>query len=213
MDYFAWPRCAIDELRRLWGKQSAAMIGRKWGISKNAVVGKAHRLDLPRLPSPVRKGAAKKRPPKATQPRRSLKNKIEPPPIALVIPTVSARMCQWVEGERPYPVSLHRACPRRQRLLHGASPFGLASKGTRPMSKNPTSDQRRSDRLALLRYFLNNDADGVAHVKHSRDQGWLLKKGYVAGKIEYPGGRDWPEVRLRLTPAGRAMLNQDATAP
>ncbi|MDQ5955521.1 MAG: GcrA cell cycle regulator [Patescibacteria group bacterium] len=37
---------------------STAEIGRRLGISKNAIVGKAHRLDLTARPSPIRRGSA-----------------------------------------------------------------------------------------------------------------------------------------------------------
>jgi hypothetical protein len=43
-----WSAEAIEQLRALWAEgHSTAEIGRRMGISKNAVVGKAHRLHLP----------------------------------------------------------------------------------------------------------------------------------------------------------------------
>ena len=43
-----WSDESILRLRALWDEgHSTAEIGRRLGISKNAVVGKAHRLDLP----------------------------------------------------------------------------------------------------------------------------------------------------------------------
>jgi GcrA cell cycle regulator len=46
-----WNDTIITELRGLWAEGlSTAEIGRRLGISKNAVVGKAHRLDLSPLP-------------------------------------------------------------------------------------------------------------------------------------------------------------------
>ncbi|HYF07648.1 MAG TPA: GcrA family cell cycle regulator [Acetobacteraceae bacterium] len=54
-----WSPEAIDRLRALWAEgHSTAEIGRRMGISKNAVVGKAHRLNLPARPSPIRRDAA-----------------------------------------------------------------------------------------------------------------------------------------------------------
>ncbi|GAB0118247.1 GcrA family cell cycle regulator [Acidisoma sp. 7E03] len=51
-----WNETIIAELRRLWAEGlSTAEIGRRLGISKNAVVGKAHRLDLAPRPSPIRR--------------------------------------------------------------------------------------------------------------------------------------------------------------
>jgi GcrA cell cycle regulator len=53
-----WTAKAIDLLRALWAEgHSTAEIGRRMGVTKNAIVGKAHRLDLPARPSPIRKEA------------------------------------------------------------------------------------------------------------------------------------------------------------
>ncbi len=51
-----WTEENIARLRELWAEgHSTAEIGRRMGISKNAVVGKAHRLDLDGRPSPIRR--------------------------------------------------------------------------------------------------------------------------------------------------------------
>ncbi len=52
-----WTDAVILSLRVLWDEGlSTAEIGRRLGITKNAVVGKAHRLVLPARPSPIRRG-------------------------------------------------------------------------------------------------------------------------------------------------------------
>ena len=52
-----WSDAVILSLRALWDEGlSTAEIGRRLGVTKNAVVGKAHRLDLPARPSPIRRG-------------------------------------------------------------------------------------------------------------------------------------------------------------
>jgi GcrA cell cycle regulator len=52
-----WTEQLIARLRALWAEgHSTAEIGRRMGISKNAVVGKAHRLQLPARPSPIQRG-------------------------------------------------------------------------------------------------------------------------------------------------------------
>jgi GcrA cell cycle regulator len=52
-----WPLEKIDLLRSLWARgDSGSEIGRIMGISKNAVVGKAHRLRLSPRPSPIKVG-------------------------------------------------------------------------------------------------------------------------------------------------------------
>jgi GcrA cell cycle regulator len=49
-----WSDQQIARLRELWdGPDSTAAIGGKMGMSKNAVVGKAKRLNLPARPSPI----------------------------------------------------------------------------------------------------------------------------------------------------------------
>lgn len=47
----------IEQLRTLWAEgHSTSEIARRIGVTKNAIVGKAHRLDLPGRPSPIRRG-------------------------------------------------------------------------------------------------------------------------------------------------------------
>jgi GcrA cell cycle regulator len=51
-----WDDAIIAKLRTLWAEgHSTAEIGRRLGASKNAIVGKAHRLDLEERPSPIRR--------------------------------------------------------------------------------------------------------------------------------------------------------------
>ena len=49
-----WTEEMIARLRALWDEGlSTAEIGRRMSLSKNAIVGKAHRLHLPPRPSPI----------------------------------------------------------------------------------------------------------------------------------------------------------------
>jgi len=51
-----WTPDLVAQLKVLWEQgESTAEIGRRLGISKNAVVGKAHRLALQARPSPIRR--------------------------------------------------------------------------------------------------------------------------------------------------------------
>lgn len=51
-----WTDERVSELSRLWELgYSASAIGRMLGVSKNAVVGKAHRMRLESRPSPIRR--------------------------------------------------------------------------------------------------------------------------------------------------------------
>ncbi|HQT79908.1 MAG TPA: GcrA family cell cycle regulator [Rhodopila sp.] len=55
-----WDEETIRLLRALWAEGlSTAEIGRRLGVSKNAIVGKAHRLDLDARPSPIRREATR----------------------------------------------------------------------------------------------------------------------------------------------------------
>lgn len=52
----SWTEERISALCRLWSDGlSAAEIGRRLEVSKNAVIGKAHRLGLPGRPSPIKR--------------------------------------------------------------------------------------------------------------------------------------------------------------
>lgn len=64
-----WTSEIILRLRSLWDEGlSTAEIGRRLGISKNAVVGKAHRLGLAARPSPIHR-TGERRPAPAPAPR------------------------------------------------------------------------------------------------------------------------------------------------
>lgn len=87
-----WNDEAIDRIRALWSEgHSTAEIGRRMGISKNAVVGKAHRLSLPARPSPIRRVPEEKRGSQRATIRRVTGPTLPalqsvPPPVAAVPP-------------------------------------------------------------------------------------------------------------------------------
>ena len=114
-----WSDEVIERLKVLWAEgHSTAEIGRRMGVSKNAVVGKAHRLALPARPSPIRRGAAGEVPRRAA-PRRVVGPTLpslnapaaEPPPAAIRAPSAPLRAvarqggsgrqvtCCWPIGE------------------------------------------------------------------------------------------------------------------
>jgi GcrA cell cycle regulator len=125
-----WSDAVVLNLRTLWAEgHSTAEIGRRLGVSKNAIVGKAHRLHLP-LRSPVRKrcenAPSQKRrrpaPPKLTLPPlaesvpvaalprvpSSLTGQVTPPPdLRLSARSISwssdCRLCCWPIGEPGTP--------------------------------------------------------------------------------------------------------------
>lgn len=111
-DPYPWDDGTIQRLGELWDEGlSAAEIGRRLGVSKNAVVGKARRLGLPERESPIKRGvpAAPKQAPRkrrvATLPKLAsvavVSREPAPPPAPIIVPRlVSHRSpCQWPFGE------------------------------------------------------------------------------------------------------------------
>jgi len=85
-DPIKWTPEVVLSLRQLWDEgHSTAEIGRRLGLSKNAIVGKAHRLDLPSRPSPIRRegGSATRAPRRPPMPRLT---DIVPLTTAVVVP-------------------------------------------------------------------------------------------------------------------------------
>ena len=96
-----WSEETIVHLRALWADgHSTAEIGRRLGVSKNAVVGKAHRLDLPARPSPIRRDG-----PGAGQPRRSVPRAVGPtlPPLSSTQPLGGLHHVGMAPRPRPMP--------------------------------------------------------------------------------------------------------------
>jgi len=63
-----WTSDQVAQLQQLWEEgHSTAEIGRRMGLSKNAIVSKARRLNLPPRPSPIRSAStpSSPKPPKA----------------------------------------------------------------------------------------------------------------------------------------------------
>lgn len=98
----SWTDKKIEMLKRLWGRgmtasQIATEIGE--GITRNAIIGKAHRLKLPSRPSPVKPETEAK-----VAPRQSLKpktNVIPPSPTdhkGLSLLELNESTCKWPIG-------------------------------------------------------------------------------------------------------------------
>jgi GcrA cell cycle regulator len=80
---FEWTPDHVKELTRLWATGlSASEIGRKLGITKNAVVGKVRRLDL-----------AMRRQPATPKTDRKV----------ITLDSLTANMCSWPNGEPGKP--------------------------------------------------------------------------------------------------------------
>jgi GcrA cell cycle regulator len=80
-----WNDETIGQLMALWSEgHSTAEIGRRMNVSKNAVVGKAHRLNLPARPSPIRRGVTGEAPARPPALRRLVGPTL--PPLATALP-------------------------------------------------------------------------------------------------------------------------------
>ena len=109
-----WDDCNVSKLRELWDQGlPTAQIGKLLGFTKNAVVGKAHRIGLERRPSPIRRTAVKPDRKKARSPIipklnfETTKDEIKDKPLVQqnFQPIVKnlftkkvRRGCEWPEG-------------------------------------------------------------------------------------------------------------------
>jgi GcrA cell cycle regulator len=102
-----WAEETIVRLRALWDEgHSTAEIGRRLGVSKNAVVGKAHRLDLPARPSPIRLDGVPGGAPRRSAPRR-VAGPTLPPLSSTGMPAPAPSMLQTVGAlaRKPMPLA------------------------------------------------------------------------------------------------------------
>ncbi|MGG5810201.1 GcrA family cell cycle regulator [Falsiroseomonas sp. CW058] len=110
-----WTPEAIERLRALWAEgHSTAEIGRRMGVSKNAVVGKAHRLNLPARPSPIRRDAPADAKPAAQKPLRpaAVAPRLTLPAVAAAGPAAPASPIAATPAVvRPFPrLGAARSC-------------------------------------------------------------------------------------------------------
>jgi GcrA cell cycle regulator len=93
-----WTEEAIAKLRSLWAEGlSTAEIGRRLNISKNAVVGKAHRLNLSPRPSPIRRNDGPGATPRPVVPKRTQGPTLPPLSAASAAPVPSLRAIMPVQ--------------------------------------------------------------------------------------------------------------------
>jgi GcrA cell cycle regulator len=108
-----WTNERVEELRRLWGQgQTASRIAELLGgITRNAVIGKAHRLGLCGRPSPIRREEG--------APRREAPARISPPPIAVGRSALDNGPALPPVAEPPPPPPLPTASAGQPKTAHG----------------------------------------------------------------------------------------------
>ena len=110
----SWNEDNVARLKELWDQGlPTAQIGKLLGFTKNAVVGKAHRIGLERRPSPIRRTALKPDRKKARSPivpklnfettKEQVKEVIKPqqnfqPVVKNLFVSPVKRGCEWPEG-------------------------------------------------------------------------------------------------------------------
>ena len=102
-----WTEERVAELIRLWqAGHSASAIGKLLGVSKNSVVGKAHRMQLPSRPSPIKRGSSAPRAKRPVQPaiKPITTRPVAPPPRRRIIRHAkNGRGCMWPDGDPGEP--------------------------------------------------------------------------------------------------------------
>tara|TARA_B110000196_G_C20982069_1_gene583889 strand:- start:246 stop:713 length:468 start_codon:yes stop_codon:yes gene_type:complete len=110
----SWDDNNVGRLRELWDQGlPTAQIGKLLGFTKNAVVGKAHRIGLERRPSPIRRSSAKPDRKKARSPIvpklnfETIKEEVKEQPkdepnfqpiVKNLVSNHVKRGCEWPEG-------------------------------------------------------------------------------------------------------------------
>jgi len=101
-----WTDELIEQLKALWAEGlTTGDIGKKLGISKNAVVGKAHRLGLKGRPSPIKReasGSDSTSPETPAAKPRAKAKAVEPKKIKSLV-DLSAHTCRWPIGDPKEP--------------------------------------------------------------------------------------------------------------
>src|SRR3546814_11210807 len=94
--WMSWTDERIEQLRNMWekGLTASQIADELGGVSRNAVIGKAHRLGLKSRPSPVKATDKVAKPVKAAAPLPPLSGRLYRP--------AECRLCQVADGRLPW---------------------------------------------------------------------------------------------------------------
>ena len=130
-----WTDTMIGRLRELWDEgHSAQQIGNHMGVSKNSILGKVHRLDLPPRPSPIRvkgsgaqPGRSVPRPQSTLAPLPSMAHQTRPQPV--LAPLVAlARPAQRQPSRPPNPKPTRERFGKCCRPINDGRPWKYCEK-------------------------------------------------------------------------------------
>jgi len=118
-----WTDARVKRLRDLWtkGKSASEIAGAIGGLSRNAVIGKAHRLGLSGRVSPIRDGEAKK--PKA-------KSAAKARPVLKVRPAVKGKVVAKAKAAPKKPIA-KKPVPKAKPVAKKSAPKA------KPITKKP----------------------------------------------------------------------------
>lgn len=130
-----WDDETIRLLRDLWAQGlSTAEIGRRLGVSKNAIVGKAHRLELDARPSPIRRDSKPVSERPVVVPRMA--GPTLPPLTSTDVPAVAA--------PAPAPTNVQPLRPVQMAPPRPAAPQSVTAPAPRPAMQPAPIQARRS---------------------------------------------------------------------
>jgi len=138
----AWTDERIDQLKRLWGQgMTASQIAEELGgVSRNAVIGKAHRLGLEARPSPVKGGDAGSSPAPASEKPAPAAAAEKPAPAPK--PTPAPAPVQAAPAAAPNPTTATPAAPQPIVRSIGPGGFQRQAPGEQSMPIPPAPPRR-----------------------------------------------------------------------
>ncbi|WP_380876435.1 hypothetical protein ACFB49_08690 [Sphingomonas sp. DBB INV C78] len=145
----AWTDERIEQLRRLWeaGNTASQIAEELGGVSRNAVIGKAHRLGLQSRPSPVRGGDSSnsnsESTPKQAAPRpEPVAATPAPPPPAPAPAPAAAKPAAPAPVATPAPAAPATSAPQQVFRSIGPGGFQRQSPGEQQPPSTPAPPRR-----------------------------------------------------------------------